>query len=103
MPDEYQFILHTIRGVLDGDGSISLSKNTGYPFARICGTKDVVNYITDYIGLHNTFHKNSDINYTIQYTGMRAIKFLNFLYKDSIKQIRMDRKYNKYIKTLEWG
>mgnify|MGYP006278614541 CR=1 FL=1 len=98
-----RFISHVIRGVLDGDGSISLSRNTGYPFVRVCGTRDVTDYITKYIGLGNTLHKNSDINYTIQYTGERALKFLRIIYRDSSTSIRMNRKYYKYKKALEWG
>lgn len=98
-----EFIPHIIRGIFDGDGSISLSRKTGYPSARICGTKNVVDYITDYVGIHNTLHPNSDINYTIQYTGERALQFLNYIYKDSIDSTRMDRKYNKYLEALQWS
>lgn len=96
-------IAHVVRGLFDGDGSISLSKNTGYPEARICGTKNVVDYVTNYFDISNTLHKNSDINYTIQYTGDRAIQFLNLLYSNSTDAIRMNRKYNKYLKALNWG
>lgn len=97
------FVPHVIRGILDGDGSISLSRNTEYPFVRVCGTRYVIDYITRYIGLNNTLHKNSDINYTIQYTGERALKFLNIVYKDSDVFTRMDRKYCMYIKALRWS
>jgi len=98
-----EFIPHIIRGLFDGDGSISMSKNTGYPFVRICGTRNVVDYVTDYIGLYNTLHQNSDINYTIQYTGERALQFLSCIYNNSINYTRMNRKYDKYIKALKWG
>jgi len=99
IPNEYKF--DVIRGVFDGDGSVSIGKK-GYPFARICGTIDVVESIASKIGLHKTTHQNTDHNYIIQYTGERAVKFLDYLYLNSIELTRMNRKYYKYLDTLKW-
>lgn len=94
IPDRY--ISCAIRGVFDGDGSVYVGKNN-YPFARICGTKDVVEFIANYTGLHYTLHKcKNDITYIIQYTGVNAVHFLDFVYMGSNNNNRMDRKYNKY-------
>ena len=98
VPEEY--IYHVIRGVFDGDGAVYLSKNTNYPFARVCGTSNVVGFIKNYMGLYCTKHYNSDINVTIQYTGKNAVEFLNKIYFDSNKFTRMSRKYNKYLKIV---
>jgi hypothetical protein len=99
IPEDY--IIHVIRGIFDGDGSLYINKKTGYPFARICGTKNIVEFISTYIGLHNTVYINSDINSTIQYTGDRAASFLNRLYEFSTINTRMNRKYNKYLDIYE--
>jgi len=101
----YKYISHVIRGVFDGDGSICLSKNTCYPFARVCGTKGVTDFIAAYMGLHHTSHPNSDVNITVQYPGNDAVSFLKYIYENSTKGTRMDRKYNKYLKILKkwWG
>lgn len=93
LPDEY--VSHFLRGLFDGDGSISFGKK-GYPFARICGTESVIKSVVKYVGLHYTIHPSKN-SYIVQYTGVRAKDFLNFIYKDSTENIRMDRKYKKYL------
>lgn len=101
VPSEY--ILHCIRGIFDGDGSISMGRKH-YPSARICGTKDIVEFVSKHLNLHCTTHQNTETNFTIQYTGKNAVKFLDCIYKDSTKNTRMDRKYNKYLDVLKlWG
>lgn len=98
LPDEH--ISHFIRGLFDGDGSIYF-RNNGYGFAKVCGTKKLMNSISKCIGLHfNEYTNKTKTNYTIQYTGERAIFFLKFIYKDSTKTMRMDRKYNKVLEHL---
>jgi len=98
LPDEY--VNHFIRGLFDGDGSISFNKNN-YPFASICGTKKLMCSVSRCVGLHSTEHPNkTETNYKIQYTGDRAKDFLKFIYKNSKENIRMDRKYNKVSEHL---
>ncbi len=93
-------ISHTMRGLFDGDGSVSINKGK-YINSRICGTEEVINAVKDYIGLHHTIHANKlKTNFIIQYIGDRAITFLDYLYNDSSKDIRMDRKYNIYTKYI---
>lgn len=96
-----KYIMHVIRGVFDGDGSIHIGRKN-YPFARVCGTPNAMNSIVDYIGLHCTKHSNSDTNIIIQYTGERALQFLEYIYQDSTPSVRMDRKYNKYLDVLKF-
>lgn len=100
LPNEH--VGHFLRGLLDGDGSVSFNKN-GYPFARICGTESVVRSVAEHVGLHHTIHHNeTKTNYIVQYTGDRAKKFLDFIYKDSIESMRMDRKYEIYLEAKKW-
>lgn len=96
-----QHFNHFVRGVFDGDGSIYLTEKN-YPYASICGTKKVVYGLADILGIKHNIHKYSDVTFSVQYTGKRAIEFLNFIYKDSQNIIRMDRKYDKYKKALKY-
>lgn len=94
IPEDY--MLHIIRGVFDGDGSIIINKNK-YMAVRITGTYQVVTTIRDLIGIHNTIHVDQNgTTYVIQYTGERAIRFLNLIYTDTDETIRMYRKYKKF-------
>jgi len=93
-------ISHVIRGIFDGDGSITINKGK-YLSARICGTKNVVYGVRNYIDLHHTIHVNkSGTNFIIQYTGERALSFLEYIYNGSNENNRMDRKYDIYIKYI---
>lgn len=96
-----QYIYSCIRGIFDGDGSISINMKTMYPTARIIGIKDVVYFIIDVIDVpYNLYGYNNNV-YTLQYTGERAIAFLSAIYKDSTELTRMVRKYLLYKKLVE--
>lgn len=92
---------HFIRGVFEGDGWISGKKVTHIQLG-IAGNKPFLQHI------QNTLMRNCDISktklyplshtgraYKLQYTGQQIFKILDFLYKDSSDQIRLDRKYQK--------
>lgn len=101
IPKEY--FSHFLRGVFDGDGSIIINKDK-YLAARICGTKRVVEFIREYLSINSTIHSNkSDTNFIVQYTGSDALQFLGFIYKNSIKNNRMNRKYKKYLEFKDNG
>lgn len=92
-----RFVSHLIRGVFDGDGSITINKGK-YLSCRICGTEKLINSINKHINLYSTIHSNREkTNFIVQYTGKNALSFLDFIYKDSEESNRMDRKYNKYL------
>ena len=93
VPKEY--IHHLIRGIFDGDGSITIIKEK-YISCRICGTEKVVNSIRNFLDIHSTIHSNSTVNFIVQYTGDRAVKFMEYIYKGASESNRMDRKYNIY-------
>jgi len=99
LPETY--IDSCIRGIFDGDGSISINMKTMYPTARIIGMKDVICFIADVINVpYNLYSYNNKV-YILQYTGKRAMTFLSVVYKDSTKLTRMTRKYLLYNKLLE--
>lgn len=100
-----EFYNHFIRGYFDGDGCITRSSCT---LISILGTHsflDTVRHIffeTLYIKLKSKnlitpIHKNEGNVYSIHYSGKNAFKILDWLYADSEKSIRLDRKYKRYI------
>lgn len=93
---------HFIRGVSDGDGSISGNRRTHIQF-MIAGNKPFLEQIQEVL------IKNCNLNKTkvyplykskafkLQYTGIQTLKILDFIYKDSKEEIRLNRKYKKYL------
>lgn len=91
---------HYIRGIWDGDGFISSTKQ----MIGVCGSKEVLEYI------HTSLINSLDLNFTNQFVGVRydesshiyrlnysgekAKKILEFLYSGS--NIYLDRKYALY-------
>jgi hypothetical protein len=104
VPDE--LLSHFIRGVFDGDGSISsyiAGRNINPQFrVSICGTKDmcegIANIFHKVIGLPNRKVRIKNGKYgecaEIDYRGNRVIrKIFDFFYKDS--ETYLNRKYIK--------
>ena len=90
---------HFIRGVFDGDGSISIKKEK-YLNTSITSSTIFNNSLKELLKKHNilsnTYHKKKKINTsTLMMTSTNeAIKFCNFIYDGSI--LRMKRKYDIY-------
>lgn len=87
---------HWIRGMFDGDGSISLSKD-GYLSGEFFGTKEVVEFIVKNIpGTNTVSKKNSSEGYYHSFGGNgTSTKIYNYLYRDS--EICLERKKNKFL------
>ena len=94
---------HFIRGVFDGDGWINGRRVTHVQFG-IAGNRPFLQRIQD------TLVRNCNINkvklyplsqrgkaHKLQYTGSQIFRILNFLYKKSSYQTRLDRKYQKML------
>lgn len=94
---------HFIRGVFDGDGWINGRKITHVQFG-IAGNRPFLQQIQD------TLVKRCNINmvklypisvsgkaYKLQYTGTQIFKILDFLYKNSGNQTRLERKFQKML------
>lgn len=95
-----QLMSHFIRGVYDGDGSLTGNKRTHIQL-MIAGNKPFLEQI------QNVLIGECDLNkvkiyplksraYKLQYTGIQIFKILEFIYKDSTPFIRLDRKYDNY-------
>lgn len=104
--DDDKYIKDMIRGIFDGDGSITYrSGKNGYLTASIgiCGTKEVLEYIEEFSGFKWSWcqrHPDRDVNNYQIHTGKQnnIINFLNLIYSDS--NVYLDRKYEKCINYL---
>jgi hypothetical protein len=98
---------HFVRGVFDGDGSITGKRVTHLQF-MIAGNKPFLK------NLQENLVKNCDINevqlyqlsgknkaFKLQYTGSQIFRILDYLYRDSTPEIRLTRKFGKYLKLKD--
>ncbi len=91
---------HFIRGYFDGDGCLTVSRNC-WTF-KIAGGEDMLLEIKKYLPELTTLYqmKNSSIK-SLQTSKIQSvINILNWLYKDSNENMRLKRKYNKYMSLL---
>jgi hypothetical protein len=98
VPDKY--IKDFIRGLIDGDGGISIDSKS-YPTLRLYGGINTVNFVRDYFlknfnaysGIGKRQSKLAPNIYLcyIAYRTNTAIKLINFLYRNA--KIFLDRKY----------
>lgn len=95
-----------IRGLIDADGSVGITK-TGKCFISLgTSSEDIKNYVVDSIhrvvGCTKKLNRNKrDDMYNIILLNEDAQKYASFIYKDS--SLHIDRKYNKYLQlVLPW-
>ena len=102
---EKDLIPHFIRGVYDGDGSISWNKIKKSWVVDIVGTLEMCEGISSYMheqGIKSTIHKVKDSPncYSISPTSILGrIRFLNAIYDNAT--LKMKRKYEKYLLFCE--
>jgi hypothetical protein len=100
-----ELMSHFIRGVYDGDGSLTGKRRTHVQL-MIAGNKPFLEQI------QNVLIKECNLNkvkiyplpskaFKLQYTGIQVFRILEFMYKDSDPHIRLDRKYGNYISFKE--
>jgi hypothetical protein len=101
---------HFIRGLFDGDGCLTYSMDGNYKqygwgltstYEMLFPIKNCFSNDLDmYVGLHNS-SKTGKNTWSIECSGnLKIVKLLNWLYKDAGPEIRLDRKYNKYIECI---
>ena len=99
-----------LRGVIDGDGTFGRYKQRrGYTIkfaiysASLSYAHSLFETITS-LGFNVNFvTRKTQQNpiYSIQKAGSVALDFLEYIYKDSIEILRLDRKFEKYLNILE--
>lgn len=96
--DEIRFF---IRGYMDGDGCIHKRKDNIYDLT-FCGTKEILLWIKNqFVKFVNTGHKSSIITsgniFQIHFVGYKTKLILDWLYKDSNNELRLERKHDLYL------
>lgn len=92
------YIRHFVRGIFDGDGCIMC-----YPHRKskirisILGSENMLKEIQSQspISRSNRINKVGGI-FETRMDGQKAVDFLNWIYKDSEENNRLERKYKKY-------
>lgn len=93
-----------VRGLIDGDGSITIYK---YPYQSnisvhfgFTGLKQTVEYVKNFLNITTKDQKDSDITYTCRSSCRETLRYVyESVYKNST--IYMDRKYNTLLKIIE--
>jgi hypothetical protein len=98
-----QYIIDLARGYIDGDGCINVSnyKNRKRMRVHILGTNDFLSGILHSIKIHGHITKQKSSNYyKLSYNDTYALEFLEKIYQGSTPEIRLERKYQKYLSYL---
>lgn len=104
-----QFYAHLIRGIVDGDGSIGSLPNNSGSTLNIVGTKSLLQSVADIFKVKaNVSLKSGNVTPPIQmrsqaglisWSGQNADRILEWLYADSIEQLRLTRKYHRWMEV----
>lgn len=89
-----QYFMDFVRGIIDGDGSIS-----GKSISFYCGSRDFLEVLAR--DLNRRLNKSMGVRYSNQayglsYTGQAALRLGQLLYETSTSETRMLRKYKKW-------
>jgi len=95
-----KYLKDLLRGIFDGDGSISLNKK-GYPSLSLCGSKKVITFISNYFllnfGIHSEVGKRTRSKngkyylFSISYRGNPAQTLIEYLYQNA--DLYLNRKF----------
>ena len=101
VPDE--FIYSYLRGYLDGNGSIVLDKLSNGEYSPYLSFTTSENFAK---GLKKKFNcvisKDKRANaWNARFSKDNSVKILKRIYKHSTKETRLDRKYQKYLKSIK--
>lgn len=93
------FKFHLIRGIFDGDGSISIRR--GRLYISFCGSRDTMYYVRDNLAIDNV--DVNQYNTSIWHLKINDLitqkKILEKIYKDA--DIYLQRKYDLYLSAKE--
>ena len=90
-----RFNKHFWRGMIDGDGCLSIRKQYKYPAISLCGSRDILNQFVHFVDKflhisHNKIKKCSGC-YSTTYTSYKAVEIVKYLYGNC--KIALDRKF----------
>lgn len=91
---------HFLRGYFDGDAYIGINRFNKPVISVVEAAKnvmfDIKNIIKEELDIDFNVRHNKRNLYVFSVTGNKAQKILEYIYKDSNKKIRLERKYKKY-------
>lgn len=90
---------HFWRGIFDADGSVYIGKsNSKYVNAITSASEHMINHSIDCLNLLNLNYKiyGDDVK-TVRLFGDEGLKYMDFLYFESTNEMRLERKYVKYL------
>lgn len=100
------FVSHFIRGYFDGDGSLHwLNKKKNFRLSFV-GTELFLKDIQKELGLSSLSLGQQEGNQSkyFQVAGRKQVPMiLDYIYKDSTENTRLDRKYKNYLDCLNWA
>lgn len=101
----YHYISHFIRGYFDGDGSIHYLKGSNNFRISFLGTFEFLTNIKNELHCEKiSLAKGTGKAYVLQINGRKQLlRILEYVYKDSTPDTRLDRKYKKYLDFLKWA
>lgn len=94
-----------IRGLVDADGSVGISKNN-IPFISLCVSSEkikefLIQDIENITGVKKEINRNKRDNvYNIMLNNEQAVIYSNYLYQNT--DLYLNRKYNIYLSLLKW-
>ena len=108
VPDEC--MSHFIRGCWDGDGSVFYDER--FPKSKlrtfyVSGSKafivELENILHYRVGLRKRiiYARSNQKSFYIKYGHTDSIKLFNYLYRDAIKEMYLERKYNRFLGIRE--
>lgn len=99
------YVSHFLRGYFDGDGSLHYLQGTNNYRISFLGTPQFLEDIKKELGVQNiSIARGTGQAYVLQIAGIHQVsRILKYLYNDSKSEIRLDRKYEKYLDCLKWA
>lgn len=99
------YISHFLRGYFDGDGSLHYLQGTNNYRISFIGTKDFLSDVQKELQTNVSLQANiAGKAFVLQLAGRKQVeRILKYLYQDSTEDIRLNRKYQKYLDCLEWA
>jgi hypothetical protein len=95
-----KMIRHFVRGYFDGDGSIYKVSQGNTWRACITGGKSILEWIQEKFGGGKIYIDKS--HFQLVFAGFRdTLNFLNWIYHGCNEDVRLDRKYDRYLKVLD--
>lgn len=104
-----KYYSHFIRGLFEGDGSVFFMEANGREnvFTNLIATSDLLDFIINH--LEKTINIKFKNPYNLTDSMIRVhlqrhnecLRFLEYIYKDSTEEIRLTRKYERFLKAKE--